>query len=72
MVPVSPTNRAKKASNKRLVSATTVWDLNLMVDDKVAAPGQDEVAQKLEVMMMMMMMMMMTDLSSQVKVTEDQ
>ena len=65
VVPVPLTKRAKKAGNKRRVSATTVQDLNMT--DEVAAPGDDEFAQKLEVIMNIL-----TDLSRRVKVTEDQ
>ena len=50
-VSVSLTKRAKKAGNKRWVSTITVWDLNVMIDEEVAVPGQDEVGRKLEVMM---------------------
>ena len=66
MVPVSPTKRAKKVGNKRWVSVTAVQDLNVMIDEEVAAQGQGKVAQ------LMMMMKMLTDLPSRFKANRRQ
>ena len=55
------TKRAKKTGNKSWVTATTVQDLNVSLDE-ASPPGDDEMVQKLEVMMKML-----TDLSSRVK-----
>ena len=67
MVSVSPTKKGKKAGSRRWGSATTVQDLNLAMDEKDAGLGQDEFAQKIEVMMRRP-----TDLTSRVQATEDQ
>ena len=54
MVLASLIKGAKKAGNKRWVTATTVQDLNVLLDEVAAPPGQHDVAQKLVVMMKML------------------
>ena len=60
------TQRPKKAGSHRHISATTVQDLNLTIEEE-AAPSQDELSQKIQAMMRML-----ADLSNRVKATEDQ
>ena len=67
MASVSPRNKAQKACTKRGVAATTVEDLNLIIDEEMTASRLADFGQKLEEMRKMIV-----DLSTRVEATEDQ
>ena len=70
---VSPAQRTNTAGNTKQVSATTVQGQHLMSGIDVGAPVQDNVCQKLDVLMKMMADLsgQMRDLSGLVEATED-